>query len=267
MYRVLASVLSVFALCGFRPVPPPLDGPVLLSVIDRDDDQALPQYPHRGQQWVAGTPGHRYSVVLENRSDTRKLVVLSVDGVNAITGQTASPAQSGYVLEPWQRSEISGWRKSNAEVAQFVFTAHPDSYASRTGRPDDVGVIGIAVFDERHRAPLYEVRPLPAPYPAPRAAAPAESSARRAEAAAATDAVTAESRRQRLGTGHGEREWSHASATRFERATREPAQISQLRYDSRTRLVSLGIVPRQPQHRGPQPFPGSFVPDPPPRWR
>ena len=116
MYRLFASVLSVVALCGFSPVRPADEGPVQLSVIDRDDGQELDLYPHRGQQWVAGSPGHRYSVRMQNRSSQRVLVVLSVDGVNAITGQTASPSQSGYVLEPWQSSEITGWRKSNAEV-------------------------------------------------------------------------------------------------------------------------------------------------------
>ncbi|MGH8053871.1 MAG: hypothetical protein ACREP4_08115 [Stenotrophomonas sp.] len=268
MYRISASVLLVLALCGFRPVPLPMQGPVALSIIDRDAGEDLDQYPHRGQRWVVGTPGHRYSVRMENRTGERVLVVLSVDGVNAITGQTASPEQSGYVLEPWQSSEITGWRKSNAEVAQFVFTDHGDSYASRTGRPANVGVIGAAVFNELRR-PLYDVRPrpMPAPYPMPRAAAPqAESSAsnRSADAEVASAYGKAESR-QRLGTGHGEREWSQSSTTRFERASRTPAQITELRYDTRSRLMALGVIPRiRPENnRPPQAFPGGFVPDPP----
>jgi len=220
MYRLFASVLSVVALCGFSPVRPADEGPVLLSVIDRDDGQELDLHPHRGQQWVAGSPGHRYSVRMQNRSGERVLVVLSVDGVNAITGQTASPSQSGYVLEPWQSSEITGWRKSNAEVAQFVFTASSDSYATRTGRPANVGVIGIAVFNEARR-PVYDVRPLPMPRPAPRpmpqyedrAEASASANARAAEAPAAPSAMAKSESRQRLGTGHGEREWSSSSLT------------------------------------------------------
>ena len=44
--------------------------------------------------------------------------------------------------------EIDGWRKSMDEVAAFYFTALPDSYAARTGRPDNVGVIGVALFRE-----------------------------------------------------------------------------------------------------------------------
>ena len=34
------------------------------------------------------------------------------------------------------------------DVAQFYFTDLPDSYAARTGRPRNVGVIGVAVFRE-----------------------------------------------------------------------------------------------------------------------
>jgi len=275
MYRLIASVLSVVALCGFSPVRPADEGPVLLSVIDRDRDTELETHPYRGQQWVAGEPGHRYSVRMENRSGQRVLVVLSVDGVNAITGQTASPSQSGYVLEPWQSSEITGWRKSNAEVAQFVFPRPSASSASRTGRPANVGVIGIAVFNEARR-PVYDVRPLPMPRPTPRplpqyedrAEASANASSRAAEAAAPSAMAKSESR-QRLGTGHGEREWSSSSLTNFERASRTPMQVSEIRYDSRQRLVAMGILPRgYPRvDNAPQAFPSGFVPDPPARGR
>lgn len=266
MYRLCASLLSVIALCGFSPVRPSEAGPVSLSLIDRDTGDDLETYPHRGQYWVAGAPGHRYSVHLQNNSGQRVLVVLSVDGVNAISGQTASPAQPGYVLEPWQRSEITGWRKSDAEVAQFVFTRHADSYASRTGRPANVGVVGIAVFNEGRR-PRVDIRPLPIPRPAPRAMSPeaeASASSRMADAAVASAKSEA---RQRLGTGHGEREWSSSSLTGFERASHVPVQVSELRYDARERLAALGIVPRYNRSTAPQAFPGGFVPDPPARWR
>jgi len=48
-----------------------------------------------------------------------------------------------------QSFEVNGWRKSLEEVAAFYFTALPDSYAARTGRPQNVGVIGVAVFREQ----------------------------------------------------------------------------------------------------------------------
>ena len=78
-----------------------------IDLIDRDTGQWLPEYRHRSQTWVPGVPGHRYSVRLTNTTGERVLVVLSVDGVNAITGETAHPGQAGYVLEAWQSTELA----------------------------------------------------------------------------------------------------------------------------------------------------------------
>lgn len=238
---------------------------VEMDVVDRDSGQWLPEYPHRGQAWIAGMPGHRYAVRLTNTSGGRVLVVLSVDGVNAVTGQTASPSQAGYVLEPWESAEIAGWRKSLDDVSQFLFTDLPDSYAARTGRPDNVGVIGIAVF--RERAPAYRPMP-PPPIAAQSSRERAAGNAAKASAPAA-DAASAESMPQRLGTGHGEREWAPVGQTAFERASARPQQVTQLRYDDAYALSAMGILPRAPAPRplaGPDAFPAGFVPDPPPRW-
>lgn len=228
---------------------------VRMTVVDRDSGQWLPEYRHRGDRWIAGTPGHRYGVRLENTTGERVLVVLSVDGVNAVSGETAAPSQAGYVLDPWENAEIDGWRKSLDDVAQFVFTDLPDSYAARTGRPDDVGVIGIAVFREARPVGLEDDVPAPMAGMARKAAAPA---------AEAADAAP-----QRLGTGHGEREWSPVGQTAFERASDAPAQVTSVRYDDRARLVAIGVLPRHGRRpappRAPRAFPQGFVPDP-PRW-
>src|SRR6476659_5085355 len=122
-----------------------------LTVYDRTEGKRLPVYWHQGRAYVVGKPGNEYQVSLRNRGGDDVLAVVSVDGVNVITGQTASPLQSGYVLAPRGGMDILGWRKSMAETAAFYFTPLPDSYAARTGRPDDVGVIGVAVFRERPR--------------------------------------------------------------------------------------------------------------------
>ena len=240
---------------------------VLLDVVDRDSGQTLPEYRHRGEDWIAGVPGHRYSVRLTNNTGERLLVVLSVDGVNAVTGQTASPSQGGYVLEPWETAEIAGWRKSLDDIAQFVFTDLPDSYAARTGRPDNVGVIGIAAFRERRR---YIPMPMPAPPVADamreRAASKAGNTAAAPAAEASADSAYDGIARQSIGTGHGEREWSPVGRTDFERASSTPAQVTQLRYDDVETLAALGIVPH-PYYRdrrdGPVAFPNGFVADPP----
>lgn len=148
-----------------RASPVPL---VRMDVVDRDTGRWLPAYRHRHGEWIAGIPGHRYAIRLANTTGERLLVVLSVDGVNAVTGETAHASRAGYVLEPWQTAGITGWRKSYSEVAQFVFTALADSCAARTGHPDDVGTIGIAVF--RGQRPVH--RPAPVAPPAARAQVP-----------------------------------------------------------------------------------------------
>ncbi len=258
MFHRLLFALAAIAACTPATARAPLSAQTLveLTLVDRDTAQALPEYHHHGRGWVAGTPGHRYAVRLVNTTGERVLVVLSVDGVNAVSGQTAAPSQAGYVLGPWESTEIGGWRKSLDDIAQFVFTDLPDSYAARTGRPDNVGVVGIAVFRERWQ------RPLPPPAP-PVAAAP------QAKAGAGADrAMAMEVMPQRIGTGHGRRERAPVGQTTFERASASPQQVSELRYDSAQALVVMGVLPRRHQAQArPQPraFPGGFVPDPPGR--
>jgi len=125
--------------------------PVEVSIFDRTAGRELPVYRHAGERYVAGEPGHEYEIRIRNQGGGRVLAVTSVDGVNVITGRTAAPDQSGYVLDAYGIVEIDGWRKSLDEVAAFYFTSLPDSYAARTGRPDNVGVIGVAAFRERVR--------------------------------------------------------------------------------------------------------------------
>ena len=260
-----------------------------VSVVDRDTGSVLPTHRHDGKLYIAGIPGHRYSVRLNNRTSSRVLTVLSVDGVNAITGQTANPGQSGYVLDAWQSTEVEGWRKNMSEIAQFNFTALDNSYAARTGRPNNVGVIGVAVF--REKAPIQRERisdepilrreaesagtaqPAPAlpPATAPAGAAAEAAPAQRAKSEAGSLASAADVMEKRraakpeesLGTGHGAREASNVTYTRFERNSDRPDEVVSLWYDSYRNLVAAGVLPPPPRlDHDPQPFPNAFVPDP-----
>ncbi len=237
-----------------------------LAVVDRDTGAALATYADHGKLYVAGTPGHRYAVRLSNRSGGRVLAVLSVDGVNAVSGQNASPDQTGYVLDAWESTEINGWRKNLDEVAQFNFTTLPDSYAARTGRPANVGVIGVAVFTER--APIRREQEIAraAPVSPPAEAAAETDSAAPARATSPEPQAKSFARRdERLGTGHGARELAHVDTTTFERASRQPAETVAIWYDSYAHLVAQGVIQRPIARNEPQPFPGGFVADPPRR--
>lgn len=247
-------------------------GLVDLTVVDRATGQPLQVWRHRGRLFVAGQPGARYSLRVANNTGGRVLVVMSVDGVNILTGETAGYDQRGYVFDPYESYDISGWRKSDHEVAQFSFASQSRSYAARTGRPHDVGVIGMAVFKERVDY---------APLPPPRVAPMAEPEARRRPESSSADiqemVVTgrrvapsappaiAQRREERLGTAHGAREWSTVTQVAFVRATQQPAFVRRIEYDTHRNLVAAGVIPppREPGRR-PRPFPASgYVPDPP----
>jgi hypothetical protein len=214
-----------------------------LEIYDRTEGRRLEVHWHEGRAYVAGKPGNEYRITVRNRLGGEDLLaVISVDGVNVLSGQTADPSQGGYVLAPRGAIDIQGWRKSLSQTAAFYFTALPDSYAARTGRPDDVGVIGVALF--KRKVVARERPALIAPSPGP------SSDMGRAEQSA------------KIGTGHGRREESYVRWTTFERASAQPAETLVLYYDSRANLLAQGIlrenVPVAPR---PRPFPG-FVPDP-----
>lgn len=215
-----------------------------LSVYDRTEGRRLPVYWHEGRAYVVGKPGNEYQVSVRNRLREDVLAVVSVDGINVISGETADPGQTGYVLSSSQGYDIQGWRKSMSETAAFYFTSLPDSYAARTGRPDNVGVIGVALFRKKPERPQ------------PQSIAPPSSGAPAAEARS-DRAAPAEPASARIGTGHGRREASYVQNVEFERASSRPSETIALYYDSYRNLVARGVI----KDSLPKPFPG-FVPDP-----
>jgi hypothetical protein len=265
----LASATALFTLGGCASSalahPPRL---AVLEVFDRDGGHVLPSYHKDGRQFVPGRPGARYALRLRNLTQARILVVLSIDGINVVSGESADWRQVGYVLDPGRSYDINGWRKSGSEVAAFEFAPIERSYAALTGRPGDVGVIGMAVFRERVVPP-----PMPAPASPPiaaraenRAEPDAGASGQARAAAPAEKSAAADAAGARLGTGHGQREWSVSRRTGFERATSSPEQVTQLEYDSHERLVAAGIIADSTAYVRPRPFPSNqagFVPDPP----
>ncbi|HEV7614230.1 MAG TPA: hypothetical protein VGO37_20310 [Steroidobacteraceae bacterium] len=255
-----------------------------VAIVDRESGEVLSPHFYHGEYWVAGRPGARYAIEIHNRLAERVMAVTSVDGVNVVSGATAGWDQTGYVFSPGDRYQITGWRKSDAEVAAFTFTDSPNSYAERTGRPANVGVIGVAIFRERQPQTVAPPAVAPPLYPptsgrfsdqgAPRASdaapsAPANeamakgSTAMRAPTASMAMPVPA----PKLGTGHGEREYSYVNRTEFVRMQSQPNEVIRIRYDSLDNLFAMGIMRRpRPAASPANPFPATpepqYVPDP-----
>jgi hypothetical protein len=237
-----------------------------IALYDRAAGRELPVHWHEGRAYVVGQPGSEYQIVFRNRAHEDLLGIVSVDGVNVLSGETANAQQRGYVVARREKLDIRGWRKSMGETAAFYFTSLGDSYAARTGRPDNVGVIGVALYKRQVTAMTPLVTAPAAPEPRPLDSAKRE--ARDAPAAAPPPVASESSSAGRLyanpdlplGTGHGRREESRARFVNFERASAEPVETITIYYDSHHNLVKRGVILAA---RSPQPFPG-FVPDPPP---
>jgi len=270
---VAAAALALAFDTAAHAMPP---SAVTIDVYDRTQGETLAIHPLDSQRYVVGTPGHEYAIRIRNETSRRILAVTSVDGVNVVTGETAAPEQSGYVIEAGGSVEIAGWRRSLERTSAFYFTDLGDSYAARTGRPRNVGVIGVAVFHEvlrpmissflRDKIVAHEnegdprARAERADAAAP--AAPAQDAARESGRLAASEPRQMLS--NKLGTGFGRDEASLVQRVRFERATSAPAESISIQYDRRDNLIAMGVLPR-PRYaqQTPDPFPAMrFVPAP-----
>jgi hypothetical protein len=283
MNRIFSLVILVWlaANCKAQAV----GGLADVAIVDRESGAVLTPHYYRGEYWVAGNPGARYAIEIHNKLGERVLAVTSVDGVNVVSGATAGWDQTGYVFSSGDRYQITGWRKSDAEIAAFTFTASPNSYAERTGRPANVGVIGVALFRERPPVPAYT-----SPSIGPREedgsryegrlkdeaaeGTPSRQAMDKAAAAGAANSMAEMYARAvpaapapKLGTGHGAREYSYVNHTAFERMQSQPNEVIRIRYDSLDNLFAMGIIKRpRPSAPSINPFPVSpdpqYVPDP-----
>ncbi|MEO7729144.1 MAG: hypothetical protein ABIS45_17980 [Burkholderiales bacterium] len=247
-----------------------------VTVYDRAENRTLQVYQHEGRYYIAGKPGNQYQVNLRSNQAGEILGVIAVDGVNAVSGETANWSQTGYILSPYSSFGVKGWRKSLQRTAAFFFTELENSYAARTGRPDNVGVIGVAVF---RRKPEPAVGGISRYYERKRAEAAADApvsrdaqgtaknevgQSERADAAApSVSSISPPAQEPRkLGTGHGQSETSVVRHANFERASGTPDEVITIYYDSYRNLVAQGVIHDNPRLARPHPFPGQFVPDP-----
>ena len=185
--------------------------------------------------------------------------------------------QRGYIFTSGDGYDIMGWRKDQQHVAAFYFTSLHDSYAARTGRLDNVGVIGVALFRRKmdkpptgYALPGNENESILKPPGAEKkfedsaAPAPRQSMQLPSPAAGMSPESAALAKEKSLGTGHGRRVDSSVQFANFERAAHTPDEVISIYYDSYRNLAARGVIPPQPIAANP--FPQQFVPDPPRRW-
>jgi hypothetical protein len=123
-------------------------GAITIRVVD-ESGSALPTFSAGGRSYVMGNDGARYAIRIQNQTGARFEAVATVDGLDVIDGQPGSFEKRGYLVAPWSTVEIDGFRRSDDVVAAFRFGRVRDSYAAKRGNDRHVGVIGVAIFQER----------------------------------------------------------------------------------------------------------------------
>ena len=264
----------------------------LVEVQIRVDGAPAPLYraPDRDdRRYVEAIAGGHYVIVVRNLTGERVGVLLSVDGLNVVSGDRSalSPNEAMYVLGPHERASIRGWRTSLDEVRRFVFVDERRSYAERTGQANgDMGWIRVLAF--RECAPV-AIRPfryrgaagfrdtpsdLPLVGDQPREganSAPLDKAEPRSEARAQAAPEEAKSGGMAFrddggsfpGTGWGEARRDHVRLVDFRPEGRATDQLI-VRYEYAPGLVALGVLPDDDRLRDREQGALDFAR--PPRW-
>ncbi len=117
--------------------------------IRREDGAGVATFAHRGRYYVLGAAGERYIIHVSNPTDRRVEAVVTVDGLDVIDGEDGDLGKRGYIVPPHGDLDIDGFRTSTDQVATFRFSSVDGSYAGKKGKARNVGVIAVAIFDEK----------------------------------------------------------------------------------------------------------------------
>ncbi len=129
------------------------------------------QYNHQGKIFIQANAGSEYTLEIKNNYWKRILAVSSVDGLNVLTGKTASEEDTGYIIGAYSSEKIKGFRISDTEWALFKFgyKFNGNTYAQskEDGSEKNCGVLGFRFFyeDESIVASYPNSWPITNPYP------------------------------------------------------------------------------------------------------
>lgn len=222
----------------------------------------LKEYMHDRKVYVEGRQGTSFSLRLKNNSWQRKLFVPSIDGLSVMNGEDCDYQSGGYIVRPHSSITIEGWRVSDSEVAEFYFSSPSDSYRKRMQRGNNLGVIGVAVFDEKFKMPEFVITTSASNGDWSPQCTYTCSSAPSAYAMNASLSTRSASVKSNLGTGWGKSQRSEVVSVEFEQ-TNHPAEVFEIFYNTREQLERMGInFKKEPLYVSPQAFPGKFCPPP-----
>ena len=210
------------------------------------DGRHVPVYFGHGLRYVEAIKGKKYSIRLRNPLGVRVAVALSVDGLNTIDARHTDPRSAQkWVLGPHETITISGWQTGMKNARRFFFTSEEQSYGAWLGKRQNLGIISAVYFREKRRpkAPRpvvpKEKSRRDGPSAAPEAGASRDSAERSSKAESPSGNVREE---DYAATGIGRRYGHRVYRVRMD-LEEKPAATVNIRYEYRTQLVRLGLLP------------------------
>jgi hypothetical protein len=260
-FPLLVAALLLAAGGAAAPLASPAHGPGLAMDILVKGSR-LPTYAARGALYIEALEGREYEIRLRNPYPVRVAVALSVDGLNTIDARRTTAAEARkWVIEPYGTITISGWQTSMTHARRFEFTTEERSYGAWLGTTKDLGVISAVCYRERvperllsaaqggpprSEAPAAAGRADAKAIPAGEAGAPPSPSSG-AEPASRAQAAAVE---EYAATGIG-RPTDHAVRQVHLDLESRPAAAVSIRYEYRSQLVRLGVLPARQADLGP----------------
>jgi hypothetical protein len=115
------------------------------------DGNTVKEYTKDGKTFIEAKHGSEYTIKIKNNTARRVLAVVSVDGINVVTGQVATPEDTGYVINGYGSLNLQGYRKDEEGGGRFKFTDKSSGYSKEVdGTGVNSGVIGVTIFPEKY---------------------------------------------------------------------------------------------------------------------
>jgi hypothetical protein len=112
--------------------------------------RACKEYSQHGGTYIEARHGTNYTVKIKNDNPYRVMTVVSVDGLDVVSGKNAAETDTGYIIDAYDSLEIKGYRINDNDCASFIFTSRGKSYVQNIkGDARNCGVIGLRAFREK----------------------------------------------------------------------------------------------------------------------
>ena len=223
------------------------------------DGRPAMEYAARGRRYIEALENAEYELRIHNPTGSRVAVALAVDGLNSIDARHTS-AWDGHkwVIEPYGTISVRGWQMSSESARRFYFTTERDSYAARLGQASNLGLISAVFFRERRPITILPVTPAPRRQEREKDDRPGwPDSSGTQNAPSSTGEASRDSAKQRsvspsyypppddesAATGIGRSVSNGVQWIRMDLDPRPAGEVT-IRYEYRSALVRLGIIPR-----------------------